>query len=374
MNDKSMNTMKVKQINKNKVYNYIFENKTTCKLDITKSLNMGLSTVNQNLKSLEQQGLITKNGFFESTGGRKAEALEIIPDARISIGIAILKESFDMVAINMYGNIVATKTILVSFQNDNGYFKLINDNLNQFINENNISNILGVSVAMQGIISNDGNSVSYGEILDNEGMSLEKFSNHIQYPLRMEHDSKAAAVLELWNNKDVENATVFLLNRNMGGAIICGKEVQSGDKMRTGIIEHICVDDSGDKCYCGQNGCLETYCSASSLKKKAGMDISDFFDKLRAQDEFCIGVWKDYLDKLAQAIRLLSTVIDGKIIISGYIAWYFNDDDIEYLLEKTNQKAMFKLGVNDIIVSKQGSNTQAIGTALYYVKDFLTKI
>ena len=34
---------------------------------------MGLSTVSQNLNLLEQEGLIEKNGFFESTGGKKGK-------------------------------------------------------------------------------------------------------------------------------------------------------------------------------------------------------------------------------------------------------------------------------------------------------------
>ena len=39
---------------------------------------MGLSTVSQNLNLLEQDGLIEKNGYFESTGGRKANAIQIV--------------------------------------------------------------------------------------------------------------------------------------------------------------------------------------------------------------------------------------------------------------------------------------------------------
>ena len=42
---------------------------------------------------LEQEGLIEKNGFFASTGGRKANAIQIVSDFKISIGIGILISS-----------------------------------------------------------------------------------------------------------------------------------------------------------------------------------------------------------------------------------------------------------------------------------------
>lgn len=57
---------------------------------------MGLSTVSQNLTLLEQDGYIQRNGYFDSTGGRKAQTIQIVPDFRISIGIGILKEMFHM--------------------------------------------------------------------------------------------------------------------------------------------------------------------------------------------------------------------------------------------------------------------------------------
>ncbi len=54
---------------------------------------MGLSTVSQNLNLLEQEGLIEKKRLFASTGGRKANAIQIVSDFKISIGIGILISS-----------------------------------------------------------------------------------------------------------------------------------------------------------------------------------------------------------------------------------------------------------------------------------------
>lgn len=80
MSEKGLTTINLKKINRSKVYQYIYKSKVTSKLQIVQDLQMGLSTVSQNLNLLEQEGLIERNGYFDSTGGRKAQAIRIVSD------------------------------------------------------------------------------------------------------------------------------------------------------------------------------------------------------------------------------------------------------------------------------------------------------
>lgn len=67
-------------------------------------------------------------------------------------------------------------------------------------------------------------------------MNLEDFSKHLPYPCHLEHDSKSAACLELWNHTDLDSAVVFLLNRNRGGAIITNHRIHQGSSMHSGNL------------------------------------------------------------------------------------------------------------------------------------------
>lgn len=89
MSEKGLTTINLKKINRSKVYQYIYKTRQTSKMQIVQDLQMGLSTVSQNLNLLEKEGLIDRNGYFDSTGGRKAQAIQITSDFRISIGIGI---------------------------------------------------------------------------------------------------------------------------------------------------------------------------------------------------------------------------------------------------------------------------------------------
>lgn len=377
MSEKGLTTIALKKINRSKIYQYIYRSKLTSKLQIVQDLQMGLSTVSQNLNLLENEGLIEKNGYFDSTGGRKANAIQIVSDFRISIGVGILKNIFHITAIDLYGNTVYTDTIPLTYSNTAVYYQQITDKVKDFIDKNQYpeNKILGVSIATQGITSPDNTTVIYGNIMNNTGMRLKDFSRHLPYPCHLEHDSKSAAFLELWNHPELDSAVVLLLNRNLGGAIITNHQIHQGRSMHSGTIEHICVNPDGPLCYCGNRGCLETYCSANSLEQASGMTIKEFFPLLREKKSpQLIQIWEDYLKHLAFAMKNLNLVIDAPIIISGYLAPYFTEDDTDYLLRQINSMTPFELKEEQILVGTHGQYTPAIGAALFYVKEFIQSV
>lgn len=377
MSEKGLTNISVKKINRSKVYQYIYRKKITSKLQIVQDLQMGLSTVSQNLNLLEQDGLIEKNGYFESTGGRKANAIQIVSDFRISIGIGILKNMFHITAVDLYGNALYTNTIPFPYSNTPDYYKQVTDKIKEFIATNQYveEKILGVSIATQGITSPDHSTVLYGNIMNNTGMILEDFSRYLPYPCYLEHDSKSAAFLELWKHPELDSAVVFLLNRNLGGAIITNHQIHQGSSMHSGTIEHICINPDGPLCYCGNRGCLETYCSANALEQAAGMNIKDFFSLLREKKSPQLTqIWKDYLHHLAFAMKNINLIIDAPIIISGYLAPYFLEDDIANLTKHINVSSPFALNKEHIFVGTNGQYTPAIGAALFYVNQFIHAI
>ena len=377
MSEKGLTNISVKKINRSKVYQYIYRKKITSKLQIVQELQLGLSTVCQNLNLLEQDGLIEKNGYFESTGGRKANAIQIVSDFRISIGIGILKNMFHITAVDLYGNALYTNTIPFPYSNTPDYYKQVTDKIKEFIatNQYDEEKILGVSIATQGITSPDHSTVLYGNIMNNTGMILEDFSRYLPYPCYLEHDSKSAAFLELWKHPELDSAVVFLLNRNLGGAIITNHQIHQGSSMHSGTIEHICINPDGPLCYCGNRGCLETYCSANALEQAAGMNIKDFFSLLREKKSPQLTqIWKDYLHHLAFAMKNLNLIIDAPIIISGYLAPYFTEEDIAYLAKHINASTPFALNKEQIFIGTNGQYTPAIGAALFYVNQFIHAI
>lgn len=377
MSNSGMTTIEVKKINRSKVYDLIYRERSVSKQAISQKLNMGLTTVSQNLKALEGDEWICRTGYYESTGGRKAQAIEIVRNARTAIGVFIFKRKIILAAIDLYGEVVIQRTVEKNFSANEAYYQFLGREVMKFANsaESDPDKILGVGIAVQGIISTDGSEIQYAKLLEQTGLKTEDLTRYIPYECMVEHDSKAAAYAEIWNQSEISDAIVLLLNKNLGSALIVDGKVHHGKSMYSGTIEHMNIVPEGKSCYCGGNGCLEAYCSAESLQREMGeLSLKDFFRSVRSGDLKCREVWDEYLSNLAYAIRNMNTVIDCDVIISGYLAPYLDESDIKSLKQKITSLPFFCGRDVDIILGQYGEIAPAVGAALPFVKRTIDRI
>ena len=130
----------------------------------------------------------------------------------------------------------------------------------------------------------------------------------------------------------------------------------------------------GRPCYCGQYGCLETYCSATVLSDTTDGDLGVFFEKLKNGDMESRMLWDSYLRYLSLAVNNLRMLFDCKIIIGGYVGSYI-DGYMEQLWEMVRQRNMFEDDPEQFLLPCQ-YKTEAIaaGAALPFVAEFFEQI
>lgn len=362
----------IKKMNYSDVYHFIYSNDKCSKQAIANALQMSLPTVTQHLNLLLDGGLIQTCGQLKSQIGRKAVAYTIVPDARISIGVEILKKRVTVAAVDLYGHIISHNVCPLLFSNTDGYYREVSEEVQKFIADSAIQedHILGISFALQGLVSQDGRSVIYGKILDCTGLSVQTFEQYLDYPCRFVHDAECAAMTELWDRQDLLDALYLSLGYHLGGAVIIGGEIQSGRTGRTGTIEHMTLVPDGLPCYCGQKGCMECYCSAGSLLSSSE-DLDSFFAVKAQGNPQYQKRWEDFLGSLAAAINNLHMVIDSEVILGGHLAPYMTEDDLAYLTARLQEITAFPEKESFLSLGKRKSSTVAIGAALYYTKDFM---
>lgn len=376
MSQTKFTSHELKKINGTKIYQYIYQEKSTSRPDIAHALQMSFPTVTQNLTLLEENGLIQRTGFQESTGGRKAQTITCCADAKIAIGIHLLKEFVNIVAIDLYGTILDESILNLSYINDSAYFEQVCQATNSFIQALSYpaSKILGIGIAFQGLVSADGRTITYGKILQCTGLTLEEFSSHLSFPCIFIHDAKAASSAELWFQPEITDAIYLSLNRYLGSAVIINGSIHHGSSMISGTIEHTCLVPDGKPCYCGKKGCLEAYCSAYSLKHAAGIPIEQFFYKLRQGDLQMSKIWHTYLCDLARGIANIRHIIDTDFIIGGLLNSYFTGTDYALLADLAEEYSGIPVNKPRIIPSAASSEVAAIGAGLYYIRNFLDTI
>lgn len=376
MTSTKVTTHELKKMNRSKVYQFIYDKKETSRPEIVHSLQMSFPTITQNLNDLEAQELIMWNGFQASSGGRKAHLLSCNPIAKIAIGTELLEDEIRIVAVDLYGNVLKETIISQIFSNSPEYFSSICCSINAFINELEIpsSKILGIGIAVQGIVSPDGKTVVYGELLGFTGLSLDYFIDNLDFPCIFIQASKAATYSELGKNKGLSNAVHLSLNQYLGSGLILNGEIYQGANHLGGTFEHMILVPGGRRCYCGNSGCVDAYCSAHYITEEFGGSIEKFFQQLRNGDPSAQKIWDNYLYYLSITISNIRFSVDCDFIIDGLIRTYFTEEDYKKLHTLIKQNLHLPGGNPNIHLGQYGKQAASIGAAFRYIRTFLDSI
>lgn len=89
--------------------------------------------------------------------------------------------------------------------------------------------------------------------------------------VRLENDANVAALGEQWlgGARGVGDMLLVTLGTGIGGGLILGGRLFTGEHGMAGEIGHVKVAPDGLRCGCGQRGCLETLASASAARRRA---------------------------------------------------------------------------------------------------------
>jgi len=91
----------------------------------------------------------------------------------------------------------------------------------------------------------------------------------------LDNDANAAAwgtyILE--NKRKAKNLLCITLGTGVGGGLIINGRIYHGASGSAGEIGHITLNAQGEKCRCGNYGCLETYVGSAYMVKKAIKEI-----------------------------------------------------------------------------------------------------
>ena len=104
---KAAPTMAVKELNKRALTRYLYANGPATKQVLERELGLSLPTITQNLRALEQEGLVGKGEQLESTGGRKAQTFVFKSRFKAAIGVSMRSNSLNLCAIDLHGGVIA---------------------------------------------------------------------------------------------------------------------------------------------------------------------------------------------------------------------------------------------------------------------------
>lgn len=361
--------------NKAQIANYILNVGETSKQEIAKNLHLSMPTVLQGVNELLEQNIVIEVGAYQSTGGRKAKAISINPEKCYAVGIDITGSHISFVMIGLQGNLIKHSYLRKKYENTLQYYKELGGTLETFLQPFPVERekVLGVGISLPGILNSDHTELVRSHALGIENLNLEHIRRFLPYQVCFENDANSALTAEM---SGLEKDAVYLsLSNTVGGAVYINGKIFTGDESRSGEFGHMILERNGKRCYCGKRGCLDAYCAAHVLAEYTEDNLQRFFEKLDAGNgqSGLEGVWEEYLDYLAIAVTNLRMCYDCDIIIGGYVGAYMGKYMID-LEKKVTQYNMFENGTAYLRPCRCRKEAAAVGTAMYFVKEYLNHL
>ncbi|MCP1103720.1 putative NBD/HSP70 family sugar kinase [Aequitasia blattaphilus] len=361
------------------IYHFIRKHGSVSKQDIVIGLKLSLPTVTQNLQYLTDMELVDTSKKILNTGGRNATAYTYIRSTRMAIGVYLTSNHISVVAVDLSGNVVDMEKVQIKFDlADEDYLKRIGELVELVKVRTDIKDesLLGVGIAVQSLVSSDGETIRYGIALDFAKTTRKEIAKYIPYKNRLFHDPEMACYAEVWIDRSIQNAFYISLSNSVGGAVVVDNNIYRGNSLKGGEIGHmLAVRENGEKCYCGKYGCFDTVCRATKLDEYTNGNLDAFFVKLRSGDKIAQEKWDAYLYELSLAIHNIRMLFDGKVILGGYVGAYIGDY-IDQLCELVDARTPFEddKAKDYLMPCKYKVEATAAGAAMNYIDDFFDEI
>lgn len=370
----------MKQSNRSRILNVIYQKKTVTRQEIARILNISLPTVVSNVADMVEDGILEEAGMATSTGGRKPVIIKFVSNSRYAIGIE-LKAS--------YGKIIITdlsSRIVDQLRFDWEEF-VIEDVIKEsallvkdLLEKNHIPNdkLLGVGFALPGIIDEETLLLENAPNLGVRNIDFNVYQDLFPAQIYIENEANAAAYAEamLTDESHSSNLIFLSITAGIGTGIIIQNQLYKGSNKKAGEFGHMHISKDKVKCSCGRYGCWEVFASEKALqnayKKASGQkaSIEEIMEKVEREELVAKSVVDEYIQYLIIGIEnIILSLSPQHIVIGGKISQY--DAIIMPLIKERlgQQETIYEISQTNIVCSKLGSNAPILGAALLPIHD-----
>ena len=239
------------------------------------------------------------------------------------IGIDIGGTKIEGILLDETYNVI--KKIRIPTQQEKGYDSIIKsiisliEELKQLVKTDFTVGVStpGAISKKTGLIKNSNTQCIIGKPLQED---LVKGLNH---EIKIENDANcfalAEATLGIAKNYDVVFGVI--MGTGVGGGIIVNGNIHRGRTNIAGEWGHHKLKQNGNKCYCGKNGCVETYLSGPALERRWS-ELTGKKDSLESiiknLDNSIAKQWKsEFLENFGSSLANVIDILDPDAIVLG---------------------------------------------------------
>ena len=242
---------------------------------MAEQLGFSKSKANSLIAGLVEQGLLAEAGLQRSSGGRRPENLRLHAGLGVVVGVDIGATSLDVAVLGLDLQVLTHHAEAADVREGPGVVLarvrvLVRELLARVGFE--ARQVLGIGIGVPGPVNFDiGQLVNPPLMPAWDSFSIRDYLREdYAAPVFVDNDVNLMALGELWRLKrSLSNFLVIKVGTGIGCGIVCHGEVYRGAAGSAGDVGHICVDQEGPRCHCGNLGCVEAMAAGPAITRMA---------------------------------------------------------------------------------------------------------
>lgn len=241
-------------------------------------------------------------------------------------------------------------------------------------NEIPMDQCIGVGIGVPGTVDSRKGIVRYSNNIRWEEVPLAKeMEMYLPLPIKIANDADCATLGETLAGagKGYSDVVMLTLGTGVGGGIILDGEIYESRRIGGSELGHMVIVENGEQCTCGRKGCLETYVSATALKRDArrasgeSHEPEEIFRLAEQGDHVMKAVVDNYIRRLGLGIvNIINIFRPQLLLLGGGISG--QGEKLLKPLRKIVQEESFgkeKGDIPEIMIAMHGNDSGMIGAA-----------
>lgn len=357
--------------------------------ELTASLGLNRSTVGTLVADLVARGLVNE-GLPQATGGpgRPSPLVSIRTDTYAALAIDVKVDSLATALVALGGHVLHRER-MERPRNRTGADETLDDTV--LLARRTLGalgpehTLLGVGLSVAGLVNHDSGRVDVAPNLGWHDVSMvERIADDLQLdvPTRAINDADAGVLAERLRGtgRGIDHLLYLSGEVGVGGGIIVGGQLMTGQDGYAGEIGHMVVDADGLTCQCGAVGCWETRVGEAALLRLAGESEDggrEAVDRVLAArdagEEAAVGAVSELGWWMGVGLTNLVNAFNPRRVVLGDLHARLHPHVVEQIDAHLRRTSLVATRSDvDVVPSELGEDAALVGVAEALFSDVLT--
>lgn len=258
-----------KRHNNRLVLKTVYDRDMSSRAELARITNLTATTISATIAELMTDGLVEEVGSGLIERGKPPTLIRLVKDARQVIALDLSRTIFHGAILNLRGEVIAQKDLAVDGQTGEAALVAVYELVDALLPAAT-SPLLGIGIGAPGILDYNSGTIHQAANLDWYNLPLRtQLANHYDLAVHIVNDNQAVLLAEFifGQYKNSTDLVVIRVGHGIGAGIMVNGQLLY--HQGAGEIGHVVVADEGERCTCGNIGCLETVASNRAIVKKA---------------------------------------------------------------------------------------------------------